>query len=225
MRPLLLLLATLLIAPAPALAKKKKDLPTRADAERQILTTHRAYAAAVIKTDWMEAATYFDPAALTGIRETITPFFAMDDGEGQTIGVTMVGKTTEELAALDDSAFFGAFVSGIIAMNPGVGEAMAQAQMLEKGVAFGDPGEAYVVYEMSLNSNGVDMTKFAVTPMVRRDDGTWALKMTGEFEGMAEAFARMADEEKARQAAEAEATKEAEATQEAETTEPSETTE
>ena len=161
--------------------------------EAQILDTHQKYVTAVRASDWAEAATYFDPPALAGIRETMKAVLEMDSGEGVSVAETMVGMSPDALAKLDDSGFFGAFMTGIIAMNPGLGDAMANAQMNERGVAFGADGEAFVVYEMVLNSEGVDMTKFAVTPMVRGANGIWALQMTGEFKGIADMIGRMGD--------------------------------
>ncbi|MCO4773550.1 MAG: hypothetical protein KDA24_26190 [Deltaproteobacteria bacterium] len=201
MRKILPLLLALTLLPGIALAKKKKPAGTDQAAQKeQILTTHRAYTQAVKGNDWAEAAKYFEPAALSGIRETMAPVFAMDagDGDGKSVAEMMTGHTSDALAELDDAGFFGAFMTGVIAMNPGLSQVMAESTMTEKGVAFGEGGDAYVVYEMTVVSNGMSVGKYAVTPMARAADGNWGLQMTGEIKGMAEMLSRLAADEKAR---------------------------
>lgn len=197
----LLLLAFLL--PGPALARKDK-VPDRAAQEAQILDTHRKYIAAVVKSDWGTAATYFDAGALETLRGMMEPVFATDGGEGETVGKMLLGLEADELAKLDDAQFFGAFMEAIVAMNPGVAEAMEGATMEEQGVAFGkEPDEAFVVYELRMAMQEAEVAKYAVTAMVRDDAHRWALQMTGEVKGMAEMLAASAARARAAEEAEA----------------------
>ena len=202
MRRLTPLLACLLLLPGLAGAE-----PTRAEQEAQILATHQGYTEAVLASDWNAAARFFDAAALEQLRDTMEPVFVMDagEGDGKTVGEMMTRRTPDELKDMDDAGFFGAFMDGIIAMNPGVAEAMAGSSMTEKGVAFGEGDEAYVVYQMSLQTGPMKVEKYDVTVMTRGADGSWALQMTGEIKGMADMLKRAFEEETARRAAENEA--------------------
>ena len=202
MRRLTPLLACLLLLPGLAGAE-----PTQAEQKVQILATHQGYTEAVLASDWNAAARFFDAGALEQLRDTMEPVFVMDagEGDGKTVGEMMTRRTPDELKGMDDARFFGAFMDGIIAMNPGVAEAMAGSSMTEKGVAFGEGDEAYVVYQMSLQNGPMKVEKYAVTVMTRGDDGAWALQMTGEIKGMAEMLKKAFEAETARRAAENEA--------------------
>jgi hypothetical protein len=196
--PALLALLALLV-PSGAAAESVGD---RATEEEQILTAHRTYGDAVRASDWAKAATCFDPAALAGLRAQLHPVFLMADDGGKTVGEELLGVPPAGLDGLDDAEFFGAFMRGIMALDPSIGEAMASAEMIDKGVAFGaEPAEAYVVYEMRLASGDLAFAKLAVTPMVRGADGAWALQMTGEFQGLADHLTRMAAAQPAADAA------------------------
>ena len=122
MRRLTHLLACLLLLPGLAGAE-----PTRAEQEAQILATHQGYAEAVLASDWNAAARFFDAAGLKQLRDMMEPVFVMNagEGDGKTVGEMMTRRTPDELKDMDDAGFFGAFMDGIIAMNPGVAEAMA----------------------------------------------------------------------------------------------------
>ncbi len=199
MRRLTPLLICLLLLPGLAGAESP-----RAEQEAQILATHQGYTKAVLASDWNAAARFFDATALKQLRDTMEPIFVMDagEGDGKTVGEVMTRRTPNELKDMDDAGFFGAFMDGIIAMNPGVAEAMAGSSMTEKGVAFGEGDDAYVVYQMSLQNGPMKVDKYAVTVMTRGPDGSWALQMTGEIKGMAEMLKRAFEEETARRASE-----------------------
>ncbi len=141
--------------------------------------------------DWPGAAETFDPAALKQFRE----FF---DAQGETSPMAPMlqallgvedGKSLEKL---DDTAFFAGFLQSMMGRMGGM--VTLGGQQILGGVPEG-ADRMHLVTRTSAEAMGLKMTNMEVVTL-NRTSGGWRLALSGQMEGMAALFRKMAEGEK-----------------------------
>lgn len=180
MRPLLV---AALLAAGPAWAGK----PGRKD-EQAVRALHDRYARSVELGDWHGAAALMHPDALARFRGLLGDLLGVEGPDGITMGQALLGARPEELQQLDDASFYASFFDTMTKLVPDFRAAMAGSRMDTRTVSFDASGEAYVVYDMTMDTLGIEVHKLGVTSARRTEDGTWGFLLAGDIVGLAQGF-------------------------------------
>ena len=142
--------------------------------------------------DWPGAAETFDPAALKQFRG----FFG---AQGETSPMApmlqaLLGiEDGKSLDTLDDTAFFAGFLQSMMGRMGGM--VTLGGQQILGGVPEG-ADRMHLVARTSAEAMGLKMTNMEVVTL-NRTSGGWRLALSGQMEGMAALFRKMAEGEKA----------------------------
>lgn len=142
--------------------------------------------------DWPGAAETFDPAALKQFRG----FFG---AQGETSPMApmlqaLLGiEDGKSLDTLDDTAFFAGFLQSMMGRMGGM--VTLGGQQILGGVPEG-ADRMHLVARTSAEAMGLKMTNMEVVTL-NRTPGGWRLALSGQMEGMAALFRKMAEGEKA----------------------------
>ena len=150
----------------------------------------RAFAARLGAGDWDGMAALMHPTALAEFRQMLAP--VLDHPAGGQIREVLFGSSEpDSLTALTDARLFGRFIGAVLSQDADMLAAVRDADVQIVGhVMEGDT--AHVVSRSSLDYEGMEMTQMEVSSFVPHE-GRWFALLTGEFSGMAAAFARMLD--------------------------------
>ena len=178
MRIAVLMLSLALIAPIGVRAQEA-DSPEAAA---------RAFAGRLAAGDWDGMAALMHPTALAQFRQMLGP--VLDHPAGGQIRQALFGASEpDSLTALSDARLFGRFIGAVLSQDADMLAAVRDADVHIVGhVMEGDT--AHVVSRSSLDYDGMEMTQMEVSSFVPHE-GRWFALLTGEFSGMAAAFARM----------------------------------
>lgn len=180
MRIPVLMLSLAMAAPAP-LAAQLADSPEAAA---------EAFATRLGAGDWDGMAALMHPIALAEFRQMLAPVLDHPAG-GQIRHVLFGASEPDSLTALTDARLFGRFIGAVLSQDADMLAAVREADVEIVGhVMEGDT--AHVVSRSSLDYEGMQMTQMEVSSFVPHE-GRWFALLTGEFSGMAAAFARMLD--------------------------------
>ncbi len=180
---LLVLACTLLAAPAPGHGQDKtEDGAPEAVAHRALVALQEN------RVDDFAAAMH--PEALKGFHKIFVDLLsvAKDDEEaGELLPLFEGVDSVDALRALDDRAFFVSFYKGLSRLRPEINDILAKSELKTLGHVMEGDDTAHVVYRMSIQFEGISITKMQVLSLRRTPEG-WAMLLSGDIEGIANAF-------------------------------------
>ncbi|MFZ5638952.1 MAG: hypothetical protein ACOY82_20475 [Pseudomonadota bacterium] len=137
--------------------------------------------------DWAAAAEAFDPEALRGFRGMFQPLLDGKGGDGLAAAFFGTGRTTAEVAKMNDAEFFAGFIRSVAGGMGGM-VSLGEQRVLG-GVPEGD-NRTHLVVRAHAEAMGLRITQMEVVTLNRTPQG-WRLAMSGEMEGFAQMMQKM----------------------------------
>jgi len=170
-------------------------IPVHAEETAQAQTPEQvvqAYYTAMRAGNWTQWATLFHPQAAQRFQSMTLPVIQQMAAQAEQAGqsaefLAPFGvKTREELAKVSPQAFLAGFMSSLSAANPMMKQSLATQTAKVIGVVDEGPMK-HVVVRASMTGGGTSISKMSVVSL-ERDGKEWRMQLSGDIEGLAQAF-------------------------------------
>jgi len=166
--------------------------PASAQAPQEAaITVAASYVDAMRASDFDRMATLMHPASLAELREIFSPVLASDTGPEIISAIGL--PPPPELAGMSDTEFFAAFMRAIVSGDSTMADALRQAHADLLGSVPEGADTVHVVYRMSMNVEGVEVSEMGVLSLGRWEN-TWRGLLAGDLAGLAAVFQGIAEE-------------------------------
>ena len=187
----------LLLAISPILGREGENtnVPSLGEEEARVAfgpeAAFKTFVEAARENDWAACSQMMHPEALAEFHRAFTSI-ARSDESGEVARMFFGVESGEDVVKLSPSSSFERVMQAIIAMYPGTEEIFGTSETTILGSV--PEGEViHIVYRVYMEIEGGSVSKIAVASF-KRDGDQWRALLTGDMEGMIQAFqGQMAD--------------------------------